>query len=316
MIAEVKTLSGFKHCEKTFQNAIGCVGVGLHSGAKVRLTFKPASVGTGIVFHRTDVTDKNNVVPATYAHVADTRMCSCVANADGVSVGTMEHLMGALSAFGITNAIIEIDGPEVPILDGSAEDYITLFECAGVREQEAPQKVVRILKEVCFDDGKGASVCLYPSDKALSIDFMIDFPQSKAIGRQEYSIEMGYKSFKNDIAYARTFGFAKEVEMLRSMGLARGGSMENAVVVEGDNVLNPEGLRSENEFVVHKVLDAVGDLYQLGMPVYGHFSGVKSGHMHTNELLRKLMADASAYEIITMDEAENLSLSGVKTKVA
>ena len=316
MIAEVKTMSGYKYCEKTFQNSIGCVGVGVHSGKKANLTFKPAPVGTGIEFHRVDITDKNNVIPAKYSAVADTRMCSCIANAEGVSVGTIEHLMGALHAFGITNAIIEVDGPEVPILDGSAEDYITLFECAGVREQEAPLKVVRILKEVCFEDGKGASACLYPAEKGLSIDFMIDFNQSKAIGRQEYSIDVNYKTFKNDIAYARTFGFAKEVEMLRSMGLARGGTLENAIVVEGDTVLNPTGLRSENEFVVHKVLDAVGDLYQLGMPVIGHFSGVKSGHMHTNELLRKLMADETAYEIITMDEAENQSLKGIKTKVA
>lgn len=153
--------------------------------------------------------------------------------AEGVSVGTIEHLMGALSGFGITNAVIEIDGPEVPILDGSAEDYVTLFECAGVMEQEAPLKVLRVLKDVCFDDGKGAKVCLYPADKGFSLDFMIEFPQSKAIGHQEYSIEMGLKNFKNDIAYARTFGFAKEVEMLRSMGLARGGSLENAIVVEG-----------------------------------------------------------------------------------
>lgn len=309
MIAEVKTLSGHKFCEKTFQNPIGCVGIGLHSGAKTRLTFKPAPVGTGIVFRRVDITDRNNEIPATYDHVVDTRMCSCIANSDGVSVGTIEHLMGALSGFGITNAVIEIDGPEVPILDGSAEDYVTLFECAGVMEQEAPLKVLRILKDVCFDDGKGAKVCLYPADKGFSLDFMIEFPQSKAIGHQEYSIEMGLKNFKNDIAYARTFGFAKEVEMLRSMGLARGGSLENAVVVEGDNVLNPDGLRSENEFVVHKVLDAVGDLYQIGMPIVGHFSGVKSGHMHTNELLRQLMADKSAYEITTMDAVQSVTLN-------
>lgn len=316
MIAEVKTLSSCKYCEKTFQNSISCVGVGVHSGQKANLTFKPAPCGTGIVFHRVDVTDKNNVIPATYSAVSDTRMCSCISNDDGVSVGTIEHLMGALYAFGITNAIIEVDGPEVPILDGSAEDYVTLFECAGVREQEAPLKVVRILKDVCFEDGKGASVCLYPADKGLSIDFMIDFQQSKAIGRQEYSIDVTQKTFKNDIAYARTFGFAKEVEMLRSMGLARGGSLDNAIVVDGDNVLNPAGLRSENEFVVHKVLDAVGDLYQLGMPLVGHFSGVKSGHMHTNELLRKVMADKTAYEIITMDELEKSSLKMSCSKVA
>lgn len=316
MIAEVKTLGGYKYCEKTFQNAIGCVGVGLHSGKKISMTFKPAPVGTGIVFHRTDITDKNPAIPATYNHVADTRMCSLVANEDGVSVGTIEHLMAALSGFGITNAIIELDGPEAPVLDGSAEDYVTLFECAGVMEQDAPLKAIKILKEVCFADGKGAEACLYPAENGLSLDFMIDFSKTKVIGRQEYSIELNERTFKDSIAYARTFGFAEEVEMLRSMGLARGGSLENAVVIEGDRILNPEGLRSENEFVVHKVLDAVGDLYQLGMPVIGHFSGVKSGHMHTNELLRKVMADSSAYEIVTMDDYMAARYHVKQTKVA
>lgn len=315
MIAEVTTLSGYKYCEKTFQNSISCVGVGVHSGQKTHMTFHPAPIGTGIVFQRIDVTDKDNKIPATYAAVADTRMCSCIANAAGVSIGTIEHLMGALSGFGITNAVIDVDGPEVPILDGSAEDYITLFECAGIRKQEAPLKAVRILKDVCFEDGKGASVSLSPATNGLSVDFMIDFPQSKAIGRQEYSVNVNERTFKDSIAYARTFGFAQEVEMLRSMGLARGGSLENAVVVDGDSVMNPEGLRSENEFVVHKVLDAVGDLYQLGMPVIGHFTGIKSGHMHTNELLRKLMADESAYEIINMDEAMAMGRAR-ETKVA
>lgn len=302
MIAEIQTLSAYKNCEKTFQNAIPCVGTGLHSGAKITMTFLPAPVGTGIVFKRTDVTDKNNLIPALYTAVADTRMCSCIANEAGVSVSTIEHVMAALHGFGISNAVIEVSGPEVPILDGSAQDYVTLFECAGVMEQDAPLKALHILKEVCYEDGKGAEACLYPSEKGLSLDFMIDFKQSKAIGRQEYSIDLSEHSFKDSIAYARTFGFSQEVEMLRSMGLAKGGFLENAVVVEGDSVLNAEGLRSENEFVVHKTLDAVGDLYQVGMPVIGHFSGVKSGHAHTNELLRKLMADKSAYEVVVVDD--------------
>lgn len=302
MIAQVQTLSGYKMKEKTFQNAMPCVGVGLHSGAKITMVFNPAPIGTGIVFKRTDVTDKDNLIPAKFDAVVDTRMCSCIANKDGVSVSTIEHAMAALHGFGITNALIEISGPEVPILDGSAQDYVTLFECAGVREQDAPQKALKILKEVCYADGKGAEVCLYPAEIGLSLDFMIDFKQTKAIGRQEYSIDLTEENFKDSVAYARTFGFSAEVEMLRQMGLAKGGSLENAVVVEGDNIMNPEGLRSENEFVVHKTLDAVGDLYQVGMPVIGHFSGVKSGHAHTNELLRKVMADKSAYEIVVLDD--------------
>ncbi len=301
MIAEINTLTSYKYCQKTFQNAISCVGVGLHSGQKVNMTFCPADVDTGIVFKRIDVTDRNNLIPALYNNVSDTRLNSCISNDAGVYVSTIEHLMAALHGFGVSNAIIEVDGPEAPLLDGSALDYVTLFECAGVIEQDAPLRAVKIKKEVLFEDQKGAEVCLYPAEEGLEMDFVIDFVKSRAIGRQEYSITLTKRSFKDSIAYARTFGFAHEVEALRAMGLARGGTLENCIVVEGDKVLNPEGLRSENEFVVHKTLDAVGDLYQLGMPVIGHFCGVKSGHAHTNALLRKLMADKSAYEIVEMD---------------
>ena len=312
MIAEIKTLTEHKYCEKTLQNAIPCVGIGLHSGVKVHMTLRPAPVGSGIVFKRVDVSDKDNIIPVSYETVVDTRMCSCVGNKDGVTVGTIEHLMAALSGFGITNVLIEVDNFEVPVMDGSASDFVTLIECAGVVKQDAPLKAIKILKEVVFDDGKGASVCLYPSEKDLSIDFMIDFAKSKLIGRQEYSIVLSERSFKDSVAYARTFGFAQEVEMLRSMGLAKGGSLDNAIVVEGDTVLNKDGLRSENEFVVHKTLDAVGDLYQVGMPIIAHFSGVKSGHYHTNMLLRKLMADKSNYEIVNLDDYEAASLKSFR----
>ncbi len=312
MIAEIKTLSSYTHCEKTLQNAIPCVGVGLHSGVKVHMKMHPAPVGFGIVFKRTDVTDKDNLIPVSFETVVDTRMCSCVGNQDGVTVGTIEHLMAAFSGFGITNVLIELDNFEVPVMDGSSADFVTLIECAGVVKQDAPLKAIKVLKEVSFDDGKGASVCLYPADKNLSIDFMIDFSKSKVIGRQEYSIVLSERSFKDSVAYARTFGFAQEVEMLRSMGLAKGGSLENAVVVDGDSVMNKEGLRSENEFVVHKTLDAVGDLYQVGMPIIAHFSGVKSGHMHTNMLLRKLMADKSNYEIVNLDDYEAAELKNFR----
>lgn len=312
MIAEIKTLTTYKNCEKTLQNAIPCIGVGLHSGNKVRMTLKPAPIGFGIVFKRTDITDKDNMIPVSQETVVDTRMCSCVGNKDGVNVATIEHLMAALSAFGITNILIEVDSAEVPVMDGSATDYITLIECAGVVKQDAPLKAVKILKEVSFEDKNGISVCLYPAEKGLSIDFMIDFSKSKAIGRQEYSITLSERTFKESISYARTFGFAQEVEMLRSMGLAKGGSLENAIVVDGDTVLNKDGLRSENEFVVHKTLDAVGDLYQVGMPIIGHFAGVKSGHMHTNQLLRQLMADKSAYEIVNLDDYEESLLSQIR----
>ena len=302
MIATIKSLSEFKYKQTTIQNPISCVGVGVHSGKKAVLNLKPAEIDTGIVFCRTDVTDKNNLIKASYENVVDTKMCTCIGNKEGVTVSTIEHLMGAISGYGITNLLVEIDGPEVPIMDGSAQDFLTLFDCAGVLEQDAPLRAVKILKEVSFADGKGAEVCLEPADEGLELNFVIDFKQTKAIGRQEYSIKLTKDSFKESIAYGRTFGFLTEVEMLRAMGLGKGGSLENAVVVDGDTVMNPEGLRSENEFVVHKTLDAVGDLYQLGMPVIGRFFGTKSGHMHTNTLLRQLMADPSAYQIVTMDE--------------
>lgn len=315
MIAEIKLLSPYRHHQKTLQNAIHCVGIGLHGGRKVHLSLKPAGVGTGVVFRRTDVTDKNNEIPALYTHVSDTRLNSCISNEDGVSVSTIEHLMAALSGFGITNVIVEVDAPEVPVMDGSAEDYVTLIRCAGIVPQNAPLKAIKILKEISFADDKGVSASLSPAESGLSIDFMIDFPQSKAIGRQEYSIVLSERTFADSVAYARTFGFAQEVEMLQSMGLARGGSLDNAVVVDGDCVLNKEGLRSENEFVVHKTLDAIGDLYQLGMPIIGRFSGVKSGHAHTNQLLRRLMSDKTAYEIVDLDAYEE-SLISRKYKIA
>lgn len=301
MNAEVQSMTSYKYCEKTLQNEIPCVGVGLHSGAKINMVMKPAPVGTGIVFIRTDVTDKDNKIPARFDTVVDTRMNTCIGNKDGVIVGTIEHLMAALNGMGVTNAFIEVDGPETPLMDGSAQDFMTLIECAGVMDQDAPLKAVKILKEVSFDDGKGASTYLYPADEGLNLDFMIDFSAVKVIGRQEYSIELTTQNFKEGIAFARTFGFVKDIDMLRSMGLARGGSLENAVVIDGDKVMNPDGLRSENEFVVHKTMDAVGDLFQVGMPIIGRFCGVKSGHMHTNMLLRQLMADESAYEIVELD---------------
>ena len=285
--------------EQTLKNAIPCVGTGLHSGKKIHMMMKPAPVGTGIVFVRTDVTDKDNIIPVRYDTVVDTRMCTCVGNKDGLYVGTIEHLMGALHGLGITNIYLEVDGPEVPLMDGSAADFVTLITCAGIEEQDAPLKAVKILKRITFNDGKGAEVTLEPADSGLTLDFMIEFP-SKAIGHQEYTMTLNPDTFKDAVAYARTFGFSKDIDMLRSMGLARGGSLENAVVIDGDRVLNPEGTRSPNEFVVHKTLDAIGDLYQLGMPIIGHFIGVKSGHMHTNMLLRQLMADDTAYQIVTM----------------
>ena len=286
--------------QRTIQKSVTCEGVGLHSGKPIKMTLFPAAVNSDIVFRRVDVTDKDNVLPARWDHIVDTRLNSCLGNAAGVVVSTVEHFMGALSGLGITNLIAEVNGPELPLMDGSARDFITLLKEAGIEEQEAPVKALKILHSVVFEDGKGASTSLEPAEGGLTLNFEIDFPQSKIIGHETVSVPLNEENFKNMVASARTFGFAAEVAQLRSMGLAQGASLDNAIAVEGDSVLNPGGLRFPNEFVAHKVLDAVGDLYQAGMPIIGLFKGVKSGHFHNNQLLRAVFADPTSYEIVEL----------------
>ncbi len=290
-----------KYVQKTLKTSIHCVGVGLHSGIKATVTFHPAPENTGIVFRRTDITDKDNLIPALYSYVTDTRLCSCFTNKDGISVGTTEHLMATLSAFGISNLIIDIDGPEIPLMDGSAKDFVFLFESAGIVEQALPQQFIKIKKEVRFDDGKGAYTILSPSDEiGLSLDVDVEF-DAKIVGKQNCFFKLTSSDFKEKISFARTFCQAKDIEMLRSMGLIKGGSLENAVVLNGDTVLNPEGLRHSKECVLHKTLDAIGDLYQAGYPIIGVFKGYKSGHYHNNMLLRELFKDETNYEIVDLN---------------
>lgn len=287
--------------QKTFRGSIHAIGIGIHSGMNAKITFHPAPVGTGIVFRRVDVTDKNNEIKASYENVVDTRMCSCFGNKEGVVIGTTEHLMAALNAYGISNAYIDVTGPEVPMMDGSAKAFAFLFDCVGVVEQEEVLKAVVIKKKVSFTDDKGVTVSLSPEKEDFIMDFSIDFP-ARAIGHQECSFKLSQKAFKEEIAYARTFGNLQEAEALRKMGLGLGASLENAVVVDGDRIVNPEGLRDQKEFVRHKMLDAIGDLYQAGMPIIGHFKGEKSGHYHNNMLLRELFKDSSNYEIVDLNE--------------
>ena len=286
--------------QKTIAKEMTMAGVGLHSGKPIHMTLKPADENTGIVFYRTDVTDKNNRIPAKWDHVVDTRLNTCLGNAEGVVISTVEHFMGALSGLGITNLVVELDSIEMPIMDGSARDFVTLIEETGIRTQAAPAKAIKILKPIRFEDGKGASTELKPAADGLILDFEIDFSQTKIIGHQTISVHLTEAEFKKLIAPARTFGFVAEVEQLRAMGLAQGATLENAIAIQGDEVLNPDGLRDANEFVEHKVLDAVGDLYEAGLPIIGHFTGVKSGHFHNNQLLRALFADPSNYEIVEL----------------
>ena len=280
--------------QKTLKASIGCTGIGLHSGAKVTMVLHPAEPDSGIRFRRTDLAGKGTIIPALWSSVGDTRMNTSLAGEGGIGVGTVEHLMSALAGMGIDNCLIDIGGPEVPVMDGSAAPFLFLIECAGVVEQAAARRALRVLKRVVVKDGERMA-SLTPSS-GFSLHFEIDFT-SQAIARQEMFVTMGRGAFKSEIARARTFGFEQEVAMLRAAGLARGGSLENAVVIDstGTRVLNDDGLRYPDEFVRHKVLDAVGDLTLAGAPILGHFHGVRSGHALTNQLLRALFADDQAW---------------------
>ncbi len=292
--------------QKTFKSSISCTGVALHSGNKVSMTLKPGEPGSGIVFKRTDISGGGAEIPATWDHVVDTTLCTTLGNEDGVTVSTVEHLMAALAGCGIDNALIEVNGPEVPVMDGSAAPFIFLVECAGTVEQDMPRRRIRVLKPVVVEDGdKSASIV--PGD-GFGVDFDIDFA-SAAVSRQSIGFAMTAEAFKNEISRARTFGFLHEVEAMRAAGLAKGGSLDNAVVVSGDKVMNEDGLRYDDEFVRHKVLDAVGDLYLAGVPLQGHFRGVCSGHAANNALLRALFADRDAWCYEDMTAAEPVAAS-------
>jgi UDP-3-O-[3-hydroxymyristoyl] N-acetylglucosamine deacetylase len=269
-----------------------CAGVGLHTGERVRLWIRPAPQRSGIVFVRMDVHGRDNRVPATAEAVVQTRLGTVIGNADGVTVSTIEHLMAAMAALGVDNAVVELDGPEVPIMDGSAEPFVRLLDRAGRRRQDAPRRTIEILQPVEVIEGDKRAALL-PSD-SFEVAFEIAFP-SAAIGRQAVDLVLDEDSFRAELADCRTFGFLNEVEALRRAGLARGGSMENAVVIDGDRVLNPEGLRRRDEFVRHKALDAVGDLYVLGAPIIGRFEGRYAGHGLNNAVVRALLARPQAW---------------------
>ena len=285
-----------KYQQKTIKHEISCVGIGLHTGNKISMTLKPAEVNTGIIFHRTDISGQDAYIPAHHDYVVDTRMCTCIGNKDGVKVATIEHLMAAIHAMGINNMLIEINGPETPVMDGSSAPFVFLLECAGIKVQNAPLKAIRILKSVSVKSGD-KEVTLRPGEKGLKMHFSIDFPAS-VIGHQEADLDLTSANFKNMFSRARTFGFLQDIEMLRSIGLARGGSLDNAILVNDNTIMNKDGLRYSNEFVRHKMLDAVGDLYMSGYPMIAEFSGSRSGHTDTNALLTAVFADESNYEIV------------------
>ena len=280
------------HLERTVVAPAIIAGVGVHTGQRVRLSVRPAPVGSGIVFVRSDITDRDNRIPVSGEAVIDARLNTMIENAAGVRLSTIEHLMAAFCALGVSNAVVEVDGPELPILDGSALPFVQLLDRAGFRSQEAPLRYIEILEPIRVTDGD-KSAALLPCDR-YEMRFEIDFP-TPVIGNQSVDFVVDEATFRSEIMAARTFGFAHEVEALRRAGLARGGSLENAVVIDGDQILNPEGLRMEREFVRHKALDAIGDLYVLGAPILGRYEGVRAGHAVNNKLVRALLAQPNAW---------------------
>lgn len=286
--------------QRTLKQSVETVGVGLHSGCRVALVLNPAPANTGIVFRRVDITPHIEL-PAKAELVGDTRMAS-VLEQNGTKVSTVEHLMSALSGLGIDNAIIDVDAPEIPIMDGSAASFVYLLQTAGLEEQNALKKFIKITKPIEVIDGdKWARLVPY---FGCSYEFTIDF-NHPAIDKtiQTVKVDFADTSYTKEIARARTFGFMHEVEALRSMGLARGGSLENAIVVDNFRVLNGDGLRADDEFVKHKILDAMGDIYLIGHPILGAYQAYKSGHGLNNQLLRALLAQPDAYEIVTFSKS-------------
>ncbi len=296
--------------QRTLKSAINCTGISLHSGIKVSMTLKPAAPDHGIVFKRTDIAGRDARISANWRNVTDTLMCTVLGNDEGVKISTIEHLMAALSGCRIDNALIEINGSEVPAMDGSSLPFVFLIECAGILEQDAPRQAIRILAPIGVSDGR-RQVCLAPS-RDFSLNFEIDF-DSPAVARQSLGITMADGIFKKELACARTFGFLHEVEKLHAAGLARGGSLDNAVVVSGEKILNEDGLRYSDEFVRHKILDAMGDLYLAGAPIIGNFSGTCSGHAMTVELLVRLFENPKAWtmDVVAEQDAAFTSSAGV-----
>lgn len=291
--------------QRTIKQLVKTVGVGLHSGTKVELTLRPAAPDTGIVFRRVDVTPPVDL-PASAAGVGDTRLASTLQR-DGVKVSTVEHLMSACAGLGIDNLYIDVTAEEIPIMDGSAASFVFLLQQAGLQEQSAPKKFIRVKRPVEVREGQGAQekwARLEPYD-GFKLKFFIEFnhPAVDATG-QIAEVDFECQSYVKEIARARTFGFMHEVETLRGIGLIQGGSLENAIVLDEYRILNPDGLRYENEFVRHKILDAIGDLYLIGQPLLAAYTAHKSGHALNNKLLRALLEQPQAYEIVNFDSEE------------
>jgi len=287
--------------QRTLRSVVRATGVGLHSGVKVAFWLRPAAVNTGIVFSRADLggTERSRASAST---VVDTRLSTCI-EVGAARVATIEHLMSAFAGLGIDNAYVDVGGPEVPIMDGSAGPFVYLIQSAGIEEQKAAKRFVRIERTVEVRDGdKWARLEPY---QGFRVGFTVEYRHPVfSAGQQSVEVDFAHTSYIREVSRARTYGFMQDVESMRSQGLALGGSLENAIVMDENRVLNSDGLRYEDEFVKHKILDAIGDLYLLGHPLIGAYAAHKSGHALNNALLRKLLADASAYEFVSFDRGE------------
>ena len=299
--------------QRTLKNIIRATGVGLHTGEKVYLTLKPAPVDTGIVFQRVDM-DPVVEVPARPENVTDTRL-STTLEQQGTKISTVEHLMSAFAGLGIDNAYIELSAPEVPIMDGSAGPFVFLLQSAGILEQNKHKQFIKIKKPLVVEEND--KWVKFEPFNGFKVSFAIDFDHPiLQSSTQVASVDFSTTSFVKEVSRARTFGFMDDLEALRNAGLAQGGSFDNAIVMDSFHILNDEGLRYEDEFVKHKVLDAIGDLYLLGHPLIGAFSAHKSGHALNNKLLRQLIADESAWELVSFEDEAEVPIAFVKTASA
>ncbi len=297
-----------RQLQTTLKTSVTFTGTGLHSGRLVRMRLLPASAEYGIWFRRTDVRDGDTMIAARWDNVVASELCTKISNADGVEVSTIEHIMAAVAGTGLNNVLIEIDGPEVPILDGSAAPFVSGILARGLMRLEAPSRAIEILKPVEVRRGD-ATARLVPSE-GYHMSFTIDFDE-KAIGRQERHIDLSNGAFVRELCDSRTFCRQQDVDAMRERGLALGGTLENAVVVDGADVLSPGGFRHVDEAVRHKMLDALGDLLLAGAPLLGHYEGDRAGHALTNHLLRALFADPEAFRMVICDDATAARLPGV-----
>ncbi len=286
--------------QQTLASSAICAGIGVHSGERARLTLKPAPVGTGVRFHRVDVPEAQGWIDARGDLVHDVALGTKLRNEYGTTLSTVEHLLAAVYGLGIDNMIIEVDGPEVPIMDGSSSLYTDLILRTGIRQQARRARYIRILKPIEVQDGPKSAMLLPSDDNGFHLDATIDF-DSEAIGRQRKSILLTPRSFARELAFARTFGFYRDIKKLHSMGLGQGASMENAIAVEDDKILNPEGLRVEDEFIRHKILDAVGDLALVGHRLIGRYVSEQPGHSINNLLVREVLNRPDAWEFDTLE---------------